>query len=182
MRISNSYLLCGWPEHLLTVEGDTTSTFRLKPAGVPPRDEAYLLYMDDVVGKEMLHYETVAFLFEGEIRYGDPPQVQAWTNVAEPRTEELKSALERAPKPLHPALKKEHQYLLQAMQRQLDGVRCLYKACLSRDQRVTARAVDYQGEVLELLGCAAEARYEYMKGLQSEETGSGSSGARRTEA
>ena len=125
-------------------------------------DEAYLLYMGEVNNHEMQAYNEALDRIFYSTQEG-PWAACVWVNNLENATKSLKNALERAPKPLHPALKKSHEYALQAMEDQLDGVKHFDKGCASMEADEILIGVDYQNEAAKLLVYAAAALAEYYK-------------------
>jgi len=134
-------------------------------AKAPTPDEAYLLYMGEVNNNEMQAYNEALDRIFYSTQEGPwaPWAACVWVNNLENATKGLKNALERAPKPLHPALKKSHEYALQAMEHQLDGLGHFDKGCASMEADEILIGVDYQNEAAKLLVYAGAALAEYYR-------------------
>lgn len=125
-------------------------------------DEAYLQYMGKVSNNEQQAYnEALDRVFYAT--QDGPWAACVWVNNLENATKSLKNAWERAPKPLHPTLKKSHEYALQAMEHALDGVRHYDKGCASMEADEILIGSACFDESARLLLYAAAALAEYYK-------------------
>lgn len=132
------------------------------PTRVPSSDETYLLYIGDIAPNEMAAYAAVVMMIGESVQEG-PYVLCEWNDDLESATRDLKYALQRAPQPLHPSLRKHHECLLQAMEMQLDITSHLDKACASGDLAQIGTASLFQDAVTTLLECAKDALHAYEK-------------------
>lgn len=131
-------------------------------AKAPTPDEAYVVYMEGVASNEKRAYEEILYTIQHS-SLENPMAPCLWANNLENATEKLAGALERAPHPSHPSLKKHHAYLLQAMEYQLLAIRYLDRACATMDADEMYMAVLTQDEVARLVRYANDALDDYER-------------------
>lgn len=141
-----------------------TSQDSLRPITQPRQlssgDEAYILYMAKVAENEMRDFlDTVKFFIERV--EADSLGACVWTSKLEDVTKSLRDAVQGAPQPQHSLLKKNRNYMLEAMEKELDSIRYLDKGCSSLDSATIQTAVLYQKQTYDLLSLAGDALEEY---------------------
>lgn len=128
------------------------------------KDDAYDQHMDNLMRREMQALKMVMWSIEEKSGYLENPfGLCRWKGKLEKVTKNMKNALDRAPEPAHPSLKKRLEYDLKMAEKLLEMVRLIENGCASKDLAALRKAIWCMHDTGVLMEHSLDAFDEYTR-------------------